>query len=169
MSESNHFCPQQNCKHRFVGGDHCGGGGGVLVDLVDVRSESEIQNPSSSCWFPSRPSQGALAIKLQAQCTALGENILCLQTTNAISEGTEFLCLMQYRWAEFLCLMQCHRSTVVCTCREFQLEFLQYLRQLPQGSLIGKKVKGGKRQNEKFWAQTWDSFEMMHHTRLVGR
>ena len=46
--------------------------GGVLVDLVDVRSESEIQNPSSSCWFPSRPSQGALAIKLQAQCTALG-------------------------------------------------------------------------------------------------
>ena len=44
----------------------------VLVDLVDVRSESEIQNPSSSCWFPSRPSQGALAIKLQAQCTALG-------------------------------------------------------------------------------------------------
>ena len=47
-------------------------GEGVLVDLVDVRSESEIQNPSSSCWFPSRPSQGALAIKLQAQCTALG-------------------------------------------------------------------------------------------------
>ena len=78
-------------------------------------------------------------------------------------QRAEFLCLMQYRWAEFLCLMQCHRSTVVCTCREFHLEFLQYLRQLPQGSLIGKKVKGGKRQNEKFWAQTFlqDSFDII--------
>ena len=76
-------------------------------------------------------------------------------------QRAEFLCLMQYRWAEFLCLMQCHRSTVVCTCREFQLEFLQYLRQLPQGSLIGKKVKGGERQNEMFWAQTWDSFDII--------
>ena len=123
---------------------------GVLVDLVDVRSESEIQNPSSSCWFPSRPSQGALAIKLQAQCTALGSRTFSACRPPMQYQRAEFLCLMQYRWAEFLCLMQCHRSTVVCTCREFQLEFLQYLRQLPQGSLIGKKVKGGERQNEMF-------------------
>ena len=68
---------------------------GVLVDLVDVRSESEIQNPSSSCWFPSRPSQGALAIKLQAQCTALGSrehSLLVDHQCNIRGQNSSVLC-----------------------------------------------------------------------------